>query len=130
MEWQRTSRRKWQLLGYSPQPLRGEMAKCLYDETLQEELTCAELAIAFIDSRKDRAEFFLGALHACLTPTILLTATANFVFHERTPREYQARVVDYSDLDRLKRIIDKETAIFEEEYVDLENQDKVARYAQ
>ena len=117
-------------LGYSAQRLRGDMVSCLYEDTLQEELTGAELAISFIDSRQDRAEFFLGALHACMTPNILLTGAAKFEFHERTPREYQARVVDYSDPDGLKRVIDKEIGIFEEEYVDLENQDKVARYAQ
>src|SRR5438309_8080712 len=102
-------------LGYSPQPLLGEMAECLYDGTLQEKATGAELAIAFIDSQQNRAEFFLGALHACLTPTILLTGTVDFAFHEQTPREYQARIVDYGDRDGLKRIIDKEISILEEE---------------
>src|SRR5690349_12963930 len=47
-------------LGYVPNSLHGEMTACLYEKTLQEELTGAELAIAFMDSTAGRAEFFLG----------------------------------------------------------------------
>jgi hypothetical protein len=117
-------------LGYAPQSLTGEMAPCLYETKLRENLSDADLALAFIDSRQDRAEFFLGVLHTNLTPTITLTTNADFKFHEGTPREYQARIVSYSDAYALEQMIDKEISIFEEEYVDLANQDTVARYAQ
>jgi hypothetical protein len=106
------------------------MTACLYEKSLHEEFRSAELAIAFVDSRQDRAEFFLGALHAAITPTIVLTGNPNFRFHDWTPREYQAQIVEYADPDGLGRIMEREISIFEEEYVDLENQDKVARYAQ
>jgi hypothetical protein len=115
-------------LGYYPIPLGGEMTACLYEDQLQENLTAAELAIAFMDASGDRAEFFLGGLHGSLTPTILLTSNPHFPFHARTPIEYQPRIVDYSDGERLKTTISAEISIFEEEYVDLQNQDKVTRY--
>jgi hypothetical protein len=115
-------------LGYSPILLGGEITACLYEDQLREKLTGADLAIAFMDASSDRAEFFLGGLHGALTPTILLSANRNFPFHPRTPIEYQARIVDYSDGEKLKTTIAAEISIFEEEYVDLQNQDKVARY--
>jgi hypothetical protein len=110
--------------------MQGDMTACLYDNAIQEELTGADLGVAFVDSTKERAEFFLGALHATLTPTIVLTANVSFKFHDRVPREYQARIVDYGDANALREILDKEISIFEEEYIDLENQEKVERYAQ
>jgi hypothetical protein len=65
-----------------------------------------------------------------MTPTIVLTADRDFKFHNGTPREYQARIVDYSDVDGVRQVIQKEISIFEEEYVDLANQEEVARYAE
>ena len=115
-------------LGHHPIPLGGEITACLYEDQLQENLTGAELAIAFMDASGNRAEFFLGGLHGSLTPTILLTSNPHFTFHPRTPIEYQPRIVDYSEGEKLKTTIATEISIFEEEYVDLQNQDKVARY--
>ena len=115
--------------GYSSYHLSGDMAECLYEKKLQEQLTGAELAIAFIDSEQDQSHFFLGALHAAMTPTIVLTNSRDFRFHESVPPEYQARIVDQADTEKLRQVVGKEISIFEEEYVDLENQDKVALYA-
>ena len=116
--------------GYPPEILRGSITDCLYDPALQEKLNGSDLAIAFLDATQERAEFFLGAVRASFVPTILLTGDAGFVFQSNVPREYQARIVDTSDFDLLRATIESEIAVFEEEYVDLENQEQVTRYAE
>jgi len=115
-------------LGYDSVPLTGELTSCLYDDQLREKVTGADLSVAFIDAIGDRAEFFLGALHGNVIPSILLTANPSFPFHPRTPLEYQPRIVDYSSSENVTSTIATEITIFEEEYVDLQNQEKVQLY--
>jgi len=116
--------------GYAAEALCGSITDCLYDPALQEKLNASDLAIAFLDATQERAEFFLGAVRASFVPTILLTGDVDFVFHSKVPREYQARLVNISEFEELHASIESEIAVFEEEYVDLENQEQVARYAE
>lgn len=116
-------------LGYAPRVLTGEL-DYLYDQRLHETLKNADLAIAFIDSHAESTDFVLGSMRGRLTPTILLTANRDYHFHESIPVEYQARLVDTRDSQQLQSVIGREISIFEEEYVDLADTDKVARYAQ
>jgi hypothetical protein len=115
--------------GYATHVLQGEIVDCLYNPSLQDTLNNADLAVAFIESNKQRAEFFLGALRASFVPTILLTAKPTFSFHPTVPREYQARIVDISAPESIRSTVDSEISVVEEEYVDLENQEQVERYA-
>jgi hypothetical protein len=117
--------------GYATHVLHGEITDCLYDPTLQDTLNGADLAIAFLESNKDRAEFFLGTLRSSFVPTILLSSQTNFRFHPNIPREYQSRIVDLAGngIEALRSTVAAEVAIVEEEYVDLENQEQVERYA-
>jgi hypothetical protein len=116
--------------GYSSEILCGDIWSSFYSHIFQDTLGSADLAVAFVDSYKDSAEFYLGSLRASFVPTILLTYDSQFLFNERIPREYQARVVDISTFEALWPTITDEIAITEEEYVDLENQDQVTRYAE
>lgn len=116
--------------GYATHVLSGEVPASLYDAGLQESLSSADLALAFVESTAARAEFFLGAVQASFVPTILLTRDAHFRFDQRIPREYQARLVDVSETDQLRSTVELELSIAEEEYVDLEKQDQVQRYAE
>ncbi len=115
-------------LGYLPISLGGELTAALYENQPRENLTGADLSIAFVDASRERAEFFLGGVHGNLVPAILLTGNEHFPFHAATPLEYQPRIVDYSSSESLASTIGTEVEIFEEEYVDLENQGKVQRY--
>jgi len=115
--------------GYATHVLLGEVVDCLYNPNLQDTLNNADLAVAFIESNQQRAEFFLGALRAAFVPTILLTADPAFSFHPTVPREYQARIVDASAGESVRSTVNAEISIVEEEYVDLENQEQVGRYA-
>jgi hypothetical protein len=119
--------------GYATHVLHGDITNCLYDPALQDALNAADLAIAFLESNKDRAEFFLGALRSSFVPTILLSSDTNFRFHPHIPREYQARIVDLAGnvagIPALQSTVAAEVAVVEEEYVDLENQEQVERYA-
>ncbi len=60
----------------------------------------------------------------------MLTCNETFPYREITPREYQARIVNTGQPDALRSTVDVEISIAEEEYVDLENQEQVARYAE
>lgn len=114
--------------GYATRILLGNVVDCLYDPNLQDTINNADLAVAFIES-KQSAEFFLGVLRAAFVPTILLTANPSFRFHPTVPREYQARIVDTSAAESVWSTVNAEISIFEEEYVDLENQEQVGHYA-
>jgi hypothetical protein len=116
--------------GYLPRILSGTTRECLYETSLQEMMNTAQLAIAFVDSNRNRAEFFLGALRTSFVPTILLSHDPTFHFYEGVPREYQTRIVDISNHDSVRTTIDEEISIAEEEYVDLENQEQVKLYSQ
>lgn len=116
--------------GYFPEVLCGNIAGCLYDAAFQEKLNSAELAVAFVNSNAELADFFLGAIRAAFVPSILLSCRDDLPFHEQVPREYQARLVNGEDFEGLQSTLDDEIAIFEEEYVDLENQEQVTRYSQ
>jgi hypothetical protein len=116
--------------GYLPYTLAGPLQKCLYETDLQQTIQTAQLAIAFVDSTQDRAEFFLGTLMGNFVPTILFSHNRDFAFHAQVPREYQARVMDISDEESVGQAIDTEISIAEEEYVDLENQEQVELYFQ
>lgn len=116
--------------GYLPRILSGTTRECLYETSLQEMMNTAQLAIAFVDSNRNRAEFFLGALRTSFVPTILLSHDPSFHFYEGVPKEYQARIVDISNHDSVRATIDEEISIAEEEYVDLENQEQVKLYSQ
>jgi len=116
--------------GYFTEALSGDPTLKLYDEKLQESLNCADLGVAFVDSGSASTQYFIGLLRASFVPTILIAGRSGFTFTEGVPSEYQARSADVSNFDKLWQTIENEIAISEEEYVDLNNQEQVARYSE
>ena len=117
-------------LGYSPIMMAAQDPSFIFDRHHQETLATTDVALCFVSAPEPFTQLIFGALRAFLTPTILLTADPKYPFHPSVPREYQPTVVDPKGVSQLRMTIAEQVAIFEEEYVDLEDQDGVARYAQ
>ena len=100
----------------------------IFDRNQQEQLVSADLSICFVRTPDPASQFVFGALRAFLTPSILLTADANFPFHPDVPQEYQPTIVEATKTVGLKKTIKEQIAIFEEEYVDLADEKKVELY--
>lgn len=117
-------------LQYRPVMMGARDSSFIFDQTHQETLATTDLAICFVSAPEPLTQLIFGALRAFLTPTILLTADANYPFHPHVPREYQPAIVDPGAVQGLRATIAEQIEIFEEEYVDLEDQQGVVRYAQ
>ena len=102
----------------------------IYDRTGQESIAAADLAVCFVDAPEATSHLILGAARSFLTPTILLTTDSQHSFDELTPREYQPLLVSAEDPQAVREALEEQIEISEEEYVDLEDQREVIRYAE
>jgi hypothetical protein len=116
-------------ISYEPIMVKPSKQGLFYDPELEESLATANLSICFIDSAQNSSQYLLGVLRASLVPTILFTCNPAYKFHPDIPSEYQPRIVLPSDILPFREIIRTEVAVFEEEYIDLEDQQEVSRYA-
>ena len=118
-----------QRLQYEPIMMVAQDPSFIFDRKHQEILATTDVALCFVSAPEPFTQLIFGALRAFLTPTILLSADPNYPFHATVPKEYQPTIVQPNRLSELRETIAVQIAIFEEEYVDLGDQD-VARYAQ
>lgn len=118
-----------QALHYKPVLVQG--GQRMPDEMAAEEVVQrAALCVAVLEGLTPAEYYLLGAARAALTPTILITLDANYVFSPRTPREYQPRVVPANNIGLLLQTIDAEVSIFEQDYLELVEEKQVHRYKQ
>jgi hypothetical protein len=104
-------------------------ADCIsYDHPYEEAVARAVLCIAFVEDMSPLEFYLLGAARSSCTPTVLLTRRKEYPFDPSTPREYQPRAVDLNDMDLVCQAIKREMNIFEQDYLEIEDQDKVQRY--
>lgn len=103
----------------------------LPDEMAAEEVVQrAALCIAVVEGLTPAEYYLLGAARAALTPTIALTLDPAYQFNPVTPREYQPRMVAAQDADALVRTIEAEVSVFEQDYLELSEEEQVRRYKQ
>jgi hypothetical protein len=103
--------------------------ECLsYDSPCEDLVAQSMLCVAFAEKLSPLEYYLLGAARACLTPTILLTANPDYVFNSKVPEEYQPRRVMLKEVDLVCNTLEKEISIFEEDYLELPDQEKVLRY--
>lgn len=117
-------------LQYVPIMMDAQDPSFIFDPRHQEILATTDLALCFVSAPEPFTQLIFGALRAFLTPTILLSADPNYPFHATVPKEYQPIIVNPKRLSKLNETIAVQVSIFEEEYLDLEDQDVVARYTQ
>jgi hypothetical protein len=116
-------------LQYDPEPVLPSTESALFDQLLQDRLASADLAVGYLGSDQPKDHYVLGALRAFLTPTILL-ADEGYRFSDRVPQEYQPRVIRLGASAAMRKVVAREVAIFEQDYVDLEDQTEVEKYSQ
>ncbi len=119
--------------------LQGRIAQAGYLSVLTEggadcliaqrnELMQAALTVAWVDALSAREAYALGNMQGGLVPAITFTANPNYGYDNRFPREYQPRLVSESDADLMCEALKTEIEIFEEDYLDLKDQEKAKRY--
>jgi hypothetical protein len=116
-------------LNYEPIIVSASKIHLSYDLAFQETIASANLAICFVDSAQQASRYLLGIFHASLTPAILFATNPSYTFYPDIPREYQPRIVVPTDTISFREMIKTEISIFEEEYIDLDDQQEVSRYA-
>jgi len=110
---------------YSPAAVDGDIAA-----EIQELIACADVAVSFVDSKSPLAYYLFGALQGACLPTITFTAQHSYAFNPRVPLEYQPRPVrTLADSAVLEEALARELELYEEDFLDLSDQDEVASYA-
>jgi hypothetical protein len=112
-------------LNYNPISVEGSTQFLSFDGPVAEVIAQSILCVSFSENLSPLESYLLGASRACLLPTILLTQDPSYFFSSKVPMEYQPRQVSKENLDQ---VLEKEISIFEEDYLELEDQEKVLRY--
>lgn len=105
----------------------GEAAS--HQEEMYENFAGASLAIAVLSAPSAESAYLLGLSAAVFVPCISLTSNPDFQFQTKIPKEYQPRIIDTSDLSETRRVLTTELDIFEEDFLELDNQEEVERYS-
>ncbi len=115
-------------LRYIPIMLPGGYDCFSYEHPHEEVLAQSTLCVSFTENLSPLEFYLLGAARVSLTPAILLTQNPSYTFDPKVPVEYQPRKVSVDDMSALCHTLDKEIKIFEEDYLDLKEREKVLRY--
>ena len=114
-------------LEYSP--VIGTSAPRLPDDaSLQVAVAQAAVCVAVVDRLSPAEAYLIGVAQASLTPTIAITGDADYPYAESVPREYQPVTVDASQPQSLAAAVQSQIEVFEEDYLELAEADKVHRY--
>lgn len=101
----------------------------IHNARLFEALDCADFAVACVDTADRHANFVAGAITGSAVPTIALTLNSSYPFHKAIPLEYQPRVIDRDATgETVAARLKNELRLYEEDFLDLEDQSEVARY--
>jgi hypothetical protein len=94
-------------------------------------ISSIDVAIWIQSNEMSAAEaYFLGAVEGALRPLISVTSDPDYPYVRDIPLEYQARRADRLDLACLDPLLRAEFVLFEEDFLDLDDQDSVDRYSQ
>jgi hypothetical protein len=95
---------------------------------VSEVLSGADLAVSVIDYLEVADQYLMGALRASFIPSITLSTDLEYEFSPSIPEEYQPRVVDGGDLDRLRDTLKAEIELYEEEFLEVEKSEELDTY--
>lgn len=112
---------------YRPFFLQYEGDSIVADTVLNRATIMANVAIVFFDSLTQDEYYVFGALRASLVPCIVFSFQHDYPFNASIPKEYQVRVIDSNIPDIISNIL-VEMDIFEEDYLDIKDADKVNKY--
>jgi len=112
-------------LGYKPISVKDGTHFLSFDQPFEEVVAQSVLCVSFSENLSPLEFYLLGAARASLLPTIPLTQDTGYPYSLKVPKEYQPRDVSKQNFDE---VLEKEISIFEEDYLELEDQEKVLRY--
>lgn len=112
-------------LSYNPISVESSTHFLSLDRPFEEVVSQSVLCVSFTGNLSPLEFYLLGAARASLLPTILLTENYGYPLNSKVPKEYQPREVSK---ENLSEVLEKEFSIFEEDYLELEDQEKVLRY--
>lgn len=89
-------------------------------------INSASVAVTFVEGSA-RSSYLTGFTAGVSVPTISLTTDDRYPLRPNVPAEYQCRFVD--NTDRLKEVLRAEFDLFEQDFLELADQEAVDRYA-
>lgn len=115
-------------LNYSVIPIDETTDHIFQKQTVFEKICLASLAICFVDSKSCVFNYYLGAIRTAMVPTILLTTNSSYSYDHSIPIEFQPRIIETEDLISLKKRIDTEMKLYEEDIFGIEDKKKLKTY--
>ncbi|MBE9511671.1 MAG: hypothetical protein IMY71_12405 [Bacteroidetes bacterium] len=76
------------------------------------------------------SRYLIGAAQTANVPAILLTTNPSYQYNQHIPKAYQPRLINPDDSKMIKQTVDTEINLFEEDIVNLDNQDKIKTYSE
>jgi hypothetical protein len=96
---------------------------------IYEAIASADLALCCVDARTSQAQYLQGAIQAAFIPTIAITTNASYSFHPKIPREYQPQFINMANTELIRHTLETQLELYEEDFIELDNQEEVATYA-
>jgi hypothetical protein len=98
-------------------------------ENMYETLCSANLAICFVDSKLPMSHYLIGAIQTSIVPTILLTVNPSYNYKSLIPREFQPRFINTEDVIELRKTIDNEISLFEDQVIGIDDDNTLNEYS-
>lgn len=114
--------------GYEPIAL-GHAPSHENEPALYEDIAHANLAVHFVDDLSPAAHYMAGILRTALVPNIAITCRPDYLYNRFVPREYQPKQVISKRAADLEFVLLEELRIYSQDFLDLEDQAEVAKYA-
>ena len=115
-------------LSYNPKELQSTSNYLSYPHPYESLISQSAVCLSFVENISPAECYLIGAARASLTPTILLSQDPNFAFNQKVPLEYQPRIVYANDIGMLCETVTSEINIFQQDYLELNDQKDVIRY--
>lgn len=114
--------------GYDPLSTRSLVLPAPHHVDFYDAIGFANVAIVVVDAHDAASRYALGALHTAFVPVLPITSNSRFEFEDNVPREYQPRSINGDDVVASAGTVNGELDIFEQDFVDLDDQSEVDRY--
>lgn len=126
---QRVVRTAVEEFGYAAVEIDSEELTSLRERKYTEALLPVSLGINFIDVETPVARYLSGLMDGFFIPTIQITANASYPFAHMVPLEYQPQIVNTAQERPILEYIRKAITLAEQDFLELENQQAVEKYA-
>lgn len=116
-----------QVRGYEVRDLSSTLPSSIQSPGLYDYLQSASLAVTCIDRPESSAAYLVGAVMAYFVPSIEFTTDGSLRVDPPVPEEYQPRFISNRP-DVAVTTLENELNLFEEDFLDLDEQAQVRRY--